>query len=605
MAHQLLDYGAKTDIYGGKYGSALIATARAISDADGGVEIAEKIIDGGCDVNYEGPPNTAEKTALCAAINLCNSNMVKLLLDRGANPNVTGCGSCDNALQFACQNGDETIVHHLLNNGADITLRGGKNNNCLSAACASGNDNLVKTLLEAGMSPNEKGGPYTYPLIRAAVLNKTSCVRTLLEAGADPMSRYEVNGKKGVIALQVATSEELLALLVDKGSDVDFYGIYGNIPNALWWAAARGDESTCRMLIEKGASLTVKHPKSGTPIVSAVFSGSVSLMKLFVAKGADVNLVQDCYYFGSAVHGAAAFGHEDLLKYLISIGADINVTHWESGSPIMVANRQREGGCLTILGEAGASQTGTNMIGRNALHESVPTSNYDFFNKLIGFGFRPDFTDKRGCNALHYAACTADSSPFLLRLIELGVNVNSQDDYQWTPLHWAAASGSGSLVAIECLLHAGGDPSLEDNDGKTPHDLAVGFGKTLEAEMLANPGHYLSVLKQTSNKKRAVWEDVQCDGCMDCPWHRYKCQTCNDFDFCARCLKDKNIIHFPDHVFKFVVVDSMLGEELVLEANEEDIAKAQKANDVANVEQVELKAATVNAHITRNTRRRS
>ena len=43
-----------------------------------------------------------------------------------------------------------------------------------------------------------------------------------------------------------------------------------------------------------------------------------------------------------------------------------------------------------------------------------------------------------------------------------------------TPLHWAAASGRGSIA--ELLLAHGADPGITDKHGKTPADLAEAAG---------------------------------------------------------------------------------------------------------------------------------
>ncbi|KAI8914443.1 ankyrin repeat-containing domain protein [Gorgonomyces haynaldii] len=54
-----------------------------------------------------------------------------------------------------------------------------------------------------------------------------------------------------------------------------------------------------------------------------------------------------------------------------------------------------------------------------------------------------------------------------------GVNVNSINKMnKWTALHWAASRGHKSIV--QTLLDCGADPTLEDNQGRTPAQVAKG-----------------------------------------------------------------------------------------------------------------------------------
>jgi ankyrin repeat protein len=57
-----------------------------------------------------------------------------------------------------------------------------------------------------------------------------------------------------------------------------------------------------------------------------------------------------------------------------------------------------------------------------------------------------------------------------------------------TPLHWAAASGRGSIVDL--LLDRGADPAAADKRGRTPAELArdAGFSEVAERLETSEPG---------------------------------------------------------------------------------------------------------------------
>jgi ankyrin repeat protein len=80
-------------------------------------------------------------------------------------------------------------------------------------------------------------------------------------------------------------------------------------------------------------------------------------------------------------------------------------------------------------------------------------------------------------NLLRFAlmGLTDAPNPDVIRLlIKLGVDVNSKDQYGWTPLHYAArtkspaADPSLSTACVKLLIDAGADVNAEDNEEVTP-----------------------------------------------------------------------------------------------------------------------------------------
>ena len=69
---------------------------------------------------------------------------------------------------------------------------------------------------------------------------------------------------------------------------------------------------------------------------------------------------------------------------------------------------------------------------------------------------------------------------FVSACLEAGADLHARDyAYGATPLHWAAAfSGNAAVVAV--LLDAGADPTLRNDDGYTPLDVAIREGRPTE-----------------------------------------------------------------------------------------------------------------------------
>jgi ankyrin repeat protein len=114
-------------------------------------------------------------------------------------------------------------------------------------------------------------------------------------------------------------------------------------------------------------------------------------------------------------------------------------------------------------------------------------------------------TDNKGRTALHWAAHSGHEAVVTF-LVEMGAHVNSRDAFDTTPLMWACEKGhvgvvrmlahmgeeglkerctNGSTIlhwaiekgyhdAAKILLLAGADPTIMDDEGRTPRALAEG-----------------------------------------------------------------------------------------------------------------------------------
>ena len=97
--------------------------------------------------------------ALIAAAVGNHRDIIKLLLDRGANVNATGPGNCT-ALQAASRYCPADVVKLLLEFEADVNVTRSDNGHgsALEAACARGNKDVVQMLLEWRADVNKLGG---------------------------------------------------------------------------------------------------------------------------------------------------------------------------------------------------------------------------------------------------------------------------------------------------------------------------------------------------------------------------------------------------------------------------------------------------------------
>jgi Ankyrin repeats (3 copies) len=126
----------------------------------GNIACAEALLKAGASPNTVSPvlgESTSDQTPLLAAVQSNNLNMVKLLIDSGADINLRGLafGQKDRASPLAASAArDEEISDLLIAHGADVNAPNSDNATALVRAVMVGKTNLVAKLLQKGADKN-------------------------------------------------------------------------------------------------------------------------------------------------------------------------------------------------------------------------------------------------------------------------------------------------------------------------------------------------------------------------------------------------------------------------------------------------------------------
>ena len=149
------------------------------------------------------------------------------------------------------------MVRLLLEAGADPNLRSRfAAMTALIWAAYRGYTDMVKALLEGSADPNVKDRKGATALMWAAHHGQTRMVQTLLKAGADPAGQH-VAGSAALVEVAEKGEAELAALLRNN-ADVN-----------LIRAAERGDLEEVRALLETGADPNAQRTDETTPLIAA------------------------------------------------------------------------------------------------------------------------------------------------------------------------------------------------------------------------------------------------------------------------------------------------------------------------------------------------
>jgi ankyrin repeat protein len=287
------------------------------------------------------------------------------------------------------------------------------------AAVQSGDYDSLRTLLQRGADPNAKDASGTPLLMRAVLYADVNTVRLLLNNGADPNATNAAGA------------------------------------TALVWAA--GDPEKAHLLLDYGADPNAKSALGRTPLLAAAaVDGAGSVVRRLIENGADTTA-------------------QDVLK-----GTPVLMTGGGSAPAIVEAAKARDGEALrAILARPGVDLAVQDANGGTALTEAVINGNHDNARLLLAAGASVEQTvASKRYTPLMLAAMTGDDR-MIAMLLEASPDVNAADSLGTTALMWAAyAADHGHSAAVDLLLRAGADPSIENRRGESALTMAGWHGRT-------------------------------------------------------------------------------------------------------------------------------
>jgi ankyrin repeat protein len=198
----------------------------------------------------------------------------------------------NNALFEAAEDGDVSQIDDLLRSGADVNavIRG--DGTPLIAAARKGHFEAVRYLLDRGAGPNLPAPGDGNPSIVAAANGHFDVVRLLLDRGADPNAAVIGDGNP-LIAAANRGHADIVTLLLDRGARID--EVVPGDENALIQASAAGRLDIVRLLVNRRADVNVRVWVDEVPGRTAEWR--------------------------TALNVARRWGHEDVVQFLLSVGA--------------------------------------------------------------------------------------------------------------------------------------------------------------------------------------------------------------------------------------------------------------------------------------------
>ncbi len=276
---------------------------------------------------------------MCAAL-YADADVVRWLLDRGADPNLTNQAGAT-ALMYGTR--DPRKVKLLLAHGADPNAASKAGNTALIiAAGGAGTAGSLEALLAKGVEVNAHNEEGVTPLIRAASVGNARNVKLLLDHGARVNARARTfhlpgeppeEGFSGVNAVMQASyfgHTECVNVLLAAGADLNAKDTLGD---SLLRAASRDERAAAKMLLDHGAKANVVADGGYTPLMWAAYSeaGDPGIVEMLLAKGANVNA--EATDGDTALAWARKRGNTAVIAALLRAGAKESGIGGKSAKP--------------------------------------------------------------------------------------------------------------------------------------------------------------------------------------------------------------------------------------------------------------------------------
>jgi ankyrin repeat protein len=416
-------------------------------------------------------------------------------------------------LMLAVEHGKAAMVKLLLKLGADINGAGHKGETALMRAITKGSEELVSLLLGHGAKEDLADEAGKTPLMWASTQGQLGLVRLVFEAMLERGSQTDVDwrGKDGKTALHhaaVGGQKEVAAFLLSKGAEANTKD--GNDSTPLMLACEKGHLEVVEMLVEarKGLGLEERDHDGMTALQHAVHGGHKDVVTFLLSKGAEANTRDEqgsTPFMGAcwkghldvaqilhgvtegqgleerdndgrtALHDAARGGHKEVVAFLLLKGAEANSRDVVGATSLMLACEEGHLEVVQMLLEAteGQGLEDRDHNGETALYYAAIEGNEDVVAFLLNKGADASTKNAMQDTPLMHA-CTSGKVGVVQLLLKHteGQGLSERDSDGKTALHVASSGWWSINDVLKVLLLAGVDPSITDNQGRTPRQAA-------------------------------------------------------------------------------------------------------------------------------------
>ncbi|XP_053141734.1 kinase D-interacting substrate of 220 kDa isoform X3 [Hemicordylus capensis] len=338
-------------------------TPLMLAAEQGNLEIVQELIKKGANCNLEDADNW---TALISAAKEGHAAIVSELLNCNVNLEHRDMGGWT-ALMWACYKGCTEVAELLLEKGANPNITGLQYSVYpIIWAAGRGHSRIVELLLEHGAKVNCSDKYGTTPLIWAARKGHLECVKYLLHMGAD----VDQEGANSMTALIVAVKggfTDSVKEILKRNPNVNLTDKDGN--TALMIAAKEGHTEIVQDLLDAGTYVNIPDRSGDTVLIGAVRGGHVEIVRALLHKYADIDIRgQDNK---TALYWAVEKGNAVMVRDILQCNPDTETSTKDGETPLIKATKMRNIEIVELLLDKGAKVSAVDKKGDTPLHIAI------------------------------------------------------------------------------------------------------------------------------------------------------------------------------------------------------------------------------------------
>ncbi len=350
--------------------------------------------------------------------------LVRLLLNHGADPNIAGGAKKTFPLHDAIMNYNLDMVKLLLECRANPNSLDDEGNNALHLAVKTRHLKIIQHILNSEVDVNHINSSDEAPLFQAIKEEQSDIVKMICKTGKVHFDILFGPDKYSYLSLIICEypNFEILKLFLQYGANPNL--IHEENVTPLYLAAQDFHEKLVELLLEKGADPNISTQDNISPLmIASQFPNASKLIRTLLAHKADVNSTR---LSNSTTPLMLAIQHSayDVIATLLQSKANPYAMSKQESCAISLAISKKQVGILELLIKYGVDINHPIHDGLTPLMYAVQLEYSPIVAKILEYeGIAVNALSPKGCSALTFACKTGDAS--LVKLLsDKGVDSN-------------------------------------------------------------------------------------------------------------------------------------------------------------------------------------
>ena len=437
----LMENGAQIDAKRKDGTNALLRACRT-----GQSESVLFLLEAGVDVNIV---NFDGNTSLHVAVyGNCNKQTLQQMIEKGVSVNALNKRG-ETALVLACELAQVELVRVLLEKGANPDISDHEGYTRLHAAVFGHCPNeTLQEIIAHKAYLHAKSTKGVTALFLACTRRQQEAVKILLTAGSNP-NTSTIAGTSLHAAIFGGCSKKIISSLIGHGADVN--AVNKKNASALFIACCKGDEDAINVLLKAGADANNAEVGAGNTCLHHAVSNSCSkeTLQAIIDRGARVNATNK--HNDTALNYACHKGNTDAIDVLLKAGANVNNTEVVHGNTCIhdaiIGSCSKE--TLQAIIDCGACVNATNKYNDTALNIACHKGKTDAIDVFLKAGANVNSADVvHGNTCIHHAIMGSCSKETLQAIIDHGASVNAANRNNNTALNFACIEKNTDAINV-------------------------------------------------------------------------------------------------------------------------------------------------------------